>query len=265
MSTKYKSSFGLAPLAVAALTATPITAGADIINISESAFQAGSGLITFEEPGFSLGTTNPTYTASDYGGGSDSPTVEFDGFYQGQTLGDASTCPSGAALSGCVVGAPSDPLSLDPDSPETEIVTDGAFPSTPTLSGTPTFNGPISLLFSESQFGVGLEGGFFDAIGGTAITAYGEDGSEIGSVTNTQEGIEFLGLVTDDRSDSIAGLQFSLVGDEPAGFNIDNVRFGTVDQVRDPTSVPLPASLWLMMAGLVGLISFHGGRRSLKR
>ena len=258
MAIKRTPGIGLAPLGIAAITAMPITASAGIINISESAFQAGSGLITFEESGFPLGTTNPTYTPSDYGGGPDSPTVQFDGFYDGQELGDASTCPSGAALSGCVVGSPTDPLALDPDSPQTEIVTDGAFPSSPTLSGTPTFNGPISLIFSESQFGVGLDGGFFDAIGGTAITAYREDGSEIGSVVNTQEGIEFLGLVTDDRSESIAGLQFSLVGDEPFGFNIDNVRFGTVDQIDDPTSVPLPATLWLMVTGLVGLISVAG-------
>ena len=41
---------------------------------------------------------------------------------------------------------------------------------------------------------MGLSGGFFNAVGGTAITAYSRAGADLGTVTNTQLGIEFLGL-----------------------------------------------------------------------
>jgi hypothetical protein len=237
------------------LVAVSSGAEAAVIRIDETSFVAGSGLITFTEPGFPLGTVNPTYTPADYGGEAGAPTVNFGGFFAGQSLGDAGGCPSGAALSGCVVGSPSGPLALDPASPDAFITTDGAFPTSPTLSGTPQFNGPISLLFDVDVAGVGLEGGYFDAIGGTAITAYDRDGNVLGSVLNEGLDIEFLGLITDDGTAQIAGLQFSLVGSEPAGFNIDNVRFGREGEVviPEPEPVPEPATLLLLGAGLAGL------------
>lgn len=225
------------------------TANAGVIKIDESAFTAGAGLITFSE--FGLGTENPTYNPSDYGGGVDSPTVTFGGFFTGQSLGGAGDCPAGAALSGCVIGAPNAGLTLDPMSPKTFITNDGANPTTPVLSGNPLFNGPVTILFDKDLAGVGLVGGFFDAIGGTAITSFDRDGNVIGSVQNDELGIEFLGLVTDDKSNSIAGLQFSLVGAEPAGFAIDNLRFGVADQIISPVSAP--GSLALLGLGLTGI------------
>ena len=227
------------------------SANAAVIRVTEAEFVAGSGLITFSEK--PMGTVNPVYVAADYGGAAGSPTVSFGGFLMGQALGTAATCPPGAAGTGCVVGSPTATLSLDPTSPSTFIADDSAFPTTPTLSGTPIYNGPVTLLFNIDVAGVGLEGGYFDAIGGTAITAYDRAGNVVGSVLNTQMEIEFLGLVTDDGTAQIAALQFSLVGDEPAGFNIDNVRFGQEGQVVVP-GVPEPASTGLMASGLIALL-----------
>ena len=226
-------------------------ANAGILKVGVGAFTPAAGLITFSE--FALGTVNPTYAPGDYGGGAGSPTVTFDGFFTGQALSatPAVDCPGGAAT-GCVVGSPSGPLSLDPAAPNTFITSDGANPTSPVLSGSPTFNGPIGILFSIDQAGVGLDGGFFNAAGGTAITAFARDGSLLGSVTNTTTGIEFLGLVTDDGKERIAGLLFSLVGAEPFGYAIDNVRFGKTGEVVVP-GVPEPASLALLGLGLAGL------------
>jgi hypothetical protein len=230
-----------------------LQASASVIQIGEGAFVAGSGLITFSEKPF--GSQNPTYAPGDYGGGVGSPMVTFGGFFSGQSLGNAATCPAGAALSGCVVGSPTGPLTINAVSPVTFITNDGAVVTSPVLSGTPTFSGPIAIAFSSLQSGVGLLGGFFDALGGTAITAYDPTGNQIGSIVNDQLGQEFLGLVTNDGSAQIAGLLFHLVGPEPAGFAIDNVRFGVGSQVVPPRGVPGP----IAGAGLPGLILASGG------
>lgn len=209
-----------------------------VIRIDETAFEAGAGLITFSE--LPLGTNNPVYAPATYGGAGDDPQVSFGGFFNGQSLGDASTCPPGAALTGCVIGDATGPLAFAAGAPATLIVGDSANPTSPVLSGSPTFNGPIAILFDSDVAGVGLDGGFFDDVGGTAITAFARDGSVIGSVLNEGTAIEFLGLVTADGSDTIAGLLFSLVGAESAGFAIDNVRFGRGDVVQPPGPPPPP-------------------------
>lgn len=174
----------------------------------------------------------------------------------------ATDCP-GAASTACIVGSPTGPLALDPISPQTFISPDASTSRPDVLSGTPLFNGPIAVLFSTDQYGVGFDGGFFDAIGSTAITAFARDGSLIGSVISSIIGIEFLGLVTDDGSPSIAGVFLDLVGAEPAGFAIDNIRFGQVGDIDVPVtpSIPLPSTLAILAAGFVGF-GFLGKARN---
>ena len=227
-------------------------ATAGVVQVGEGDFVAGSGLITFSE--FALGAVNPHYDAVDYGGVAGSTSVDFDGWFMGQGLSPdpGFDCP-GAAASACIVGPPGDPLMLDPSSPDTFIVDDSANPTSPVLSGTPRFNGGIAVLFSIDQFGVGFDGGFFDAVGSTAITAFSRDGTLLGSVSNSVTGIEFLGLVTDSGTAEIAGVFLDLVGAEPAGFAIDNIRFGVEGEVIvRPASAPASAALLLL--GVYGLL-----------
>jgi len=159
-----------------------------------------------------------------------------------------------------VGGSPTGPLTLDPASPGTFTVFDGSAPRSPVLSGSPLFNGPIAIEFSTPQSGVGLVGGFFNAIGGTAITAFDINGNAIGSIANDKLGLEFLGLVTNDSSAVIAGLLFSLVGPELAGFAVDDIRFGVGEQVVVPGGTPLPGALPLFTTGL-GALGLLGWRR----
>ncbi len=244
--------FGTAATVAGLMMALAGSASASIIQVSESSFVAGSGLITFSE--FPVGTMNPVYRPGVYGGGAGSPTVTFGGFFSGQSAGSTnpSACPAGAMVSGCVLGNPSGPLSIAPNSPATFITDDASMPTSPVLSGTPLFNGSIAILLSTPQFGVGLTGGYFDALNSAAITASAASGNLIGSVTNSQLGNQFLGLVTGDGSATISGLLFSLVGPEPAGFNVDNIRFGTQGQVI-VNPVLEPVSLAILGTSLLGL------------
>ena len=228
-----------------------VTANAAIVKIDSGKFTSSAGFITFSEK--PIGTSNPVFNPADYGGLAGSPVVSFGSYFSGQGLGTADTCPSGAALTGCVVGTPASYLSLATGTSGTFIARDLDNPDAPVLSGRPTFNGAVAILFDVDQSMVGLDGGYFNAIGGTAITAYGRDGSLIGSVVNSSMGIEFLGLMTDDGSAKIAGLLFSLVGSEPAGFAIDNLRFSSDVQVKPPSDVPEPPSLALFALALAGV------------
>ncbi len=235
-------------LALAVSTAFLASAAeAAIVRVSAADFIAGSGVITFSE--FAGGTENPVYAPGDYGGGGGSPNVSFAGLFNGQSLSGTPgvDCP-GAAATACVVGVPTGPLSLNFASPATFITGDGANPTSPVLSGSPTFNGPIAVLFDTDQVGVGFDGGFFNAAGSTGITAFDRNGNLIGTVSNLGLGIEFLGLVTSDGAPLIAGVFLDLVGSEPAGFAIDNLRFGTRGQVVIP-GVPEPANWAMLIAG----------------
>jgi len=225
-------------LGLAVLLGLPWLAAAQTVRVErveESQFQAGAGRITFSEVPY--GTPNPVYPPPRYGAPPTSPTVSFGGHFVGRRLGRPDECPPGAATSGCLVGTPRGPLTLDPGSPRTATVDDR---NERVLSGSPTFNGPVAILFSRDVAAVGLVGGYFDAVGGTGITVYSRDGQVLGRTANTRIGREFLGLATSDLSERIAGLEFHLVGREPAGFGVDNIRFGDSRQVQIPGVQPPP-------------------------
>lgn len=243
---------GLAALLATGLAAAPALADNQgafgrVIRIERAAFQASAGLITFSEK--PVGTENPLYAPGDFDGESSGVSVQFGGFFAGQRLGRGSECPTGAAKTGCVGGAPVGPLTIDRAAPPARIMSDNANPRSPALGGTPDFNGPVSMVFSHDVAGVGLAGGYFNAKEGTAILAFDREGRQIGGVKNIGLKMEYMALVTEDGSNLIAGLQFALVGPEPAGFAIDDVtvaRFADMDQrqipgFRPPAAAPAPA------------------------
>ena len=201
-----------------------------------------------------MGTENPSYTAADYGGDAGSPGVTFGGWFLGQSLSlDPSTDCPGAAATACIIGTPTGPLSLDPDAAPTFISGDIANPTSPVLSGTPQFNGGIAVLFDTLVTGVGFDGGVFNTSNSTGITAFDIDGNILGTVTNEGTGIEFLGLATTLGEALIAGVFLDLVGNEPSGFAIDNLRFGEAGEVVITNEVPIPGAIPLFLAGLAGL------------
>jgi hypothetical protein len=212
--------FGHASLAEAAL-----------VNLGPGSFTPAASVITFSE--FPVGTTNPTYVL----GGN---TITFGDHFIGQTV----TSGFPATLTGSPTGG-----SLSLVQANTFITSDSANPSSPVLSGTPVFNGPISIHFSTPVAAVGLDGGFFDAIGGTTIQAFDSTGASLGTITNSMFGIEFYGLF-DSSGSNIAGISFYITGAEPAGFAIDNVTFGNADVVV-PT--PEPAAFAVLGMALLGL------------
>lgn len=215
-----------------------------VIRIEREAFQPNAGMVTFSE--FALDTENPAYTPALYGGEEGRVTITFSGYFAGQRIAGPAVCPPGAVPTGCLEGEPTAPLRLDQTAPITYIVMDTSNPRSPSLSGNPRHNGPISMLFDVDVAGVGLAGGYFNSIESTAILAFDRNGNLIGGVRNIGLGMEYMALVTEDGANRIAGLQFALVGPEAAGFGIDDLtvaRIEQMDQGQIPGLAPLPAEL----------------------
>lgn len=200
-----------------------------------------------------LGLVNPVYNFTGVPDLGDM-TVSFGGHFVGQTA----TGSFPVTLS----GAPTGPLTLDANAPDTKVVNDGAPGATsPVLSGSPTFNGPISVLFSKPVAGVGLKGGYFDAIGATTIEAFDINGVSLGSITNTMLGFEFYGLADSTGAEVISGISFYITGSEPAGFQIDNLTFGAKGVIVN--GVPEPSTLLFLGTGLIAFLGVS--RKKLKK
>ena len=220
-------------LGAAGALAFAAAAQASLVNLGPGSFTPAASVITFSEPGRSVGDTDPIYSIA-------GNTISFGEYFLGHTV-------IGGAVR-TLTGAPPTPLSLVQNG-RTFITNDGANPTSPVLSGTPIFNGPISFTFSTPVAAVGLSGGYFDAVGATTIEAFDAAGLSLGSIVNSAIGVEFYGLF-DSSGSNIAGVSFYITGSEPAGFAIDNVTFGDADVV---VRAPEPASLATFGAMLAGL------------
>jgi hypothetical protein len=251
---KILKSFILVSLGLLMITAVvPTNSHAALINAGPGSFTPAATVITFDE--VSLGTTNPVY---DFTGLPvlGNVTVSFGGNFVGQlaTTGFPVTLNPHTPTTGV-------PLALDPNAPQTFTTNDASATTSPTLSGTPTFNGPISVLFSVPVAGVGLTGGYFNGVHSTSIEAYDSLGNVLGSITNSVEGFEFYGLVDSSGLNVISGISFFITGNEPAGFEIDNLTFGAAGGGGVIPGVPLPPSMLLLGSGLLGMIGWRRFRK----
>ena len=234
------------------LTLSPFVASnarAALIDLGPGSFPPLASVISFAE--VPVGTVNPTFTFNGVPT-LGSVTISFAGHFVGQAAGGSPTVT-------LTDHTPTGPLALDAASPDTVTVNDTAAVSSPVLSGTPTFNGPISILFSVPVSAVGLTAGFFDVVNGTTIEAYGAGGNILGSITNTKEGFQFFGLADSSDNNVIKGISLFITGDEPFpfGFAIDDVTFGATP----PTPVPEPATLLLLGSSAAGLLAVARRRK----
>ncbi len=193
-------------------------------SVGAAEITAAAQRITFSEPGYPVNTTDPVYNFLAVPGVGD-VTVTFGGYFLGQTA-------SGSSLVTLSDTSPTGPLQLDPNAPPTRIAVDLSKPTSPVLTGNPTSNGPISVLFSTPVAAVALDGGVFDAVGSMTLEAFDVNGKSLGKVTNSVVGIQTFGLRATSGLNLIAGISFYANDDELANFSIDNLRFGDAAAIR---------------------------------
>ncbi|WP_147795642.1 DUF6531 domain-containing protein [Cellulomonas sp. Y8] len=107
------------------------------------------------------------------------------------------------------------------------ITGDGSNPTSPVLSGTPTYQGEIEGYFRTPSGAVRtvdhlqLDVGYIDDPGSVEVTTYGQDGGELLTVAADELGI--ARIVIDQPG--MAAFRVYAVENETAGFAVDNVTF----------------------------------------
>ena len=203
-------------------------------------FNSAAPVITFDDtPDVPLGSFDPTYSFSSVPGVG-AVDVSFGGSFLGQVASDQNTPPVTLSPS-----APTGPLTLDPNDIPVFTTEDPASPTSPVLSGTPLFQGSISIFFDSPVAGFGFTAGSFSLPESTTIQAYGADGSVLGTITNSSTGFQFLGMADSNLADVISGVSIFTSTDS---FEIDNVTLGGQGAL---IPIPLPSSLDMGLAALV--------------
>jgi hypothetical protein len=124
----------------------------------------------------------------------------------------------------------------------TFISPDGANPTSPVLSGSPRFQGPVRGAFvapggsaPATVESLSLDAGYIDEPGSVALSVFNISGGLIKRVLANQSGIDRLTIA----APGIASFEVKAIGAEPAGFAIDNLTFRPAD-FRFHGSRPLP-------------------------
>lgn len=206
--------------------------GSEVVSLDEQSFKANTPAI------IPRGTNvNPTYTINhpDLG----SIQVSTRGCFYGQAVGNTPQLWTNTALT-LVDDTPTvgSPLTLDANAAN-------VFETGFGLSGTPIYNGPVSILFSKPIAAVGFFVAGLNAIGATVVQAYDSNGNSLGIVADDNpvpgwlgtptSGIykdEFFGLATADGSSRIAGISVYMTGNELFGFSVDRLTLGSKDSLN---------------------------------
>ncbi|NEO56171.1 MAG: hypothetical protein F6K54_25695, partial [Okeania sp. SIO3B5] len=180
--------------------------------------------IDFDE--FPNNTSNPIYSPAAYDTNDSAPTVTFRAFFAGQYYSkDSDQDCNGATGLGCVIGNPSHPLSLATGANVRTARVDSDSQASMNRALKTQNNAAYSILFDKDVAAVGVSVLNLDTVGSVAVKFFDRQGTLLKEVRNQKTGNEFIGFGTDDDTDKIAGVQFSLVNPEVGGYNIGDFSF----------------------------------------
>lgn len=172
------------------------------------------------------GTTEQTITFSEVSLGTQSPVIGNTSFgrgFTGNSQGNITTCDFLTSV--CVLGSPSNPLTLDTTlgGTQAQVVTDGAAEDTRSICGSSDFGEGLSVAmrFASLVRTVTLRvGGLND--GNVRVRMFGADGSLLSDQTSSPA-TGFWAPTYTAASNLIAGVLVSEVGVDDAGWGVDRV------------------------------------------
>lgn len=118
-----------------------------------------------------------------------------------------------------------------------QVVTDSCAPDSPVIAANATFSGPVFINFNKKVSGITLDAGCFDAVKSTRVTIYGDNGFKVDKVFNPNGDKLYHTFKFNFGENVIKKVAIIPVGNEPAGFAVDNVKIS-----YRPESLPVAKS-----------------------
>ncbi|CAN5555284.1 M10 family metallopeptidase C-terminal domain-containing protein [soil metagenome] len=115
---------------------------------------------------------------------------------------------------------------------EGEIVIDPPDPTSPAIAFDRTFQGPVDIEFSSPISKIEFDAGVFNEAKSTKMVLYGRNGFVVEKVLNGDPNGTYQHFSFDFGENVITRVRFSPVGDEPAGYAVDNITIGLRPESR---------------------------------
>ncbi|GIX14725.1 MAG: protease [Paracoccaceae bacterium] len=107
-----------------------------------------------------------------------------------------------------------------------QIVPDSCDPTSPAIAANTFYQGPVALVFSHPVSALALDAGCFDAARSTRIILYGLNDYRIVRVDNSVDTAVYEHFSWDFGENVIKRVVIAPIGEEPAGFAVDNIDIG---------------------------------------
>ena len=104
-----------------------------------------------------------------------------------------------------------------------QIVNDSCSPTTPVIAANASYSGPVTLRFSDTVSSISLDAGCFDEARSTRVSIFGLNGYRIETTVNKAGDDQYQNFSFDYGENVIKKVIIRPIGNEPAGFAVDNV------------------------------------------
>lgn len=104
-----------------------------------------------------------------------------------------------------------------------EVVNDSCAADSPVIAANSSYSGPVFITFNKQVSGISFDAGCFDAAKSTRVIIYGKNGFKVERDFNPNGDRAYFNFDFQYGENVIKKVEIKPIGDEPAGFAVDNV------------------------------------------